>query len=137
MHGGSVIIVKGDTEKNDEVAQFAVSYSNAWKNGNLTADVYAASPSQVSKTPETGEYVSRGSFIVRGGERTYTRNVGLGVAIGLQVTPELGVIGGPIDAVKSRQNIMSSFVRDAMSPMTWPKRSSGYSGINMGMNGSR
>lgn len=101
VHGGSVIIVKGNTEKNDEVAQFAVSYSNAWKNGNLTADVYAASPNQVSKTPETGEYVSRGSFIVRG-ERTYTRNVGLGVAIGLEVTPELGVIGGAIDAVKSR-----------------------------------
>ncbi|KAF1073344.1 hypothetical protein MKMG_02185 [Methanogenium sp. MK-MG] len=101
VHGGSVIIVKGNTEKNDEVAQFAASYSNAWKNGHLTADVYAASPNQVSKTPETGEYVSRGSFIIRG-ERTYTRNVGLGVAIGLQVAPELGVIGGPIDAVKCR-----------------------------------
>lgn len=101
VHGGSVIIVKGQTEKNDEVAQFAVSYSNAWKNGNLTADVYAASPNQVSKTPEAGEYVSRGGFIIRG-ERTYTRNVGLGVAIGLQITPELGVIGGPIDAVIGR-----------------------------------
>ena len=101
VHGGSVIILKGKTEKNDEVAQFAASYSNAWKNGHLTADVYAASPNQVSKTPEAGEYVARGGFIIRG-ERTYTRNVGLGVAIGLQVTPELGVIGGPIEAVKSR-----------------------------------
>jgi hypothetical protein len=100
VHGGSVIIVKGDTERMDEVAQFAASYSNAWKSGHLTADVYAASPSQVSKTPESGEYISRGAFVIRG-ERTYMRNVGLGVAIGLQTTPELGIIGGPIDAVKS------------------------------------
>jgi len=85
----------------DEVAQFAASYSNAWKSGHLTADVYAASPNQVSKTPESGEYVSRGGFIIRG-ERTYFHNVGLGVAIGLQVTPELGIIGGPIDAVKKK-----------------------------------
>ncbi len=100
VHGGSVIIVKGDTERMDEVAQFAASYSNAWKSGHLTADVYAASPSQVSKTPESGEYISRGAFVIRG-ERIYMRNVGLGVAIGLQTAPELGIIGGPIDAVKS------------------------------------
>ncbi|WAI01029.1 ribosome rescue protein RqcH [Methanogenium organophilum] len=101
VHGGSVIIVKGATKKTDEVAQFAASYSNAWKSGHMTADVYAAAPNQVSKTPETGEYVARGSFVIRG-ERTYFHNVPLGVAIGLQTTPEMGVIGGPIDAVKSR-----------------------------------
>ena len=101
VQGGSVIILKGETEKMDEVAQFAASYSNAWKSGHLTADVYAALPNQVRKTPESGEYVSRGGFIIRG-ERTYFHNVGLGVAIGLQVTPELGIIGGPIDAVKKK-----------------------------------
>lgn len=101
VHGGSVIILKGTTENPDEVAQFAASYSNAWKTGHMTADVYAAAPNQVSKTPEAGEYVSRGSFVIRG-ERTYYHNVVLGVAIGLQTTPEMGVIGGPIDAVKSR-----------------------------------
>lgn len=101
VHGGSVIILKGKTEKTDEVAQFAASYSNAWKSGHMAADVYAAAPNQISKTPEAGEYVSRGSFIIRG-ERINFHNVPLGVAIGLQTTPEMGVIGGPIDAVKSR-----------------------------------
>lgn len=101
VHGGSVVIIKGKTEHLDEVAQFAASYSNAWKAGHFTADVYAARPDQVSKTAEPGEYVSRGSFIVRG-ERQYFRNVAVGVAVGLQVKPEVAVIGGPPEAVTRR-----------------------------------
>ncbi|OPX67494.1 MAG: hypothetical protein A4E37_01382 [Methanoregulaceae archaeon PtaB.Bin056] len=101
VHGASVVIVKGSTAHMDEVAVFAASYSGAWRSGHFSADVYSATPGQVSKTPESGEYVSRGSFIIRG-ERTYYRDVALGVAIGLQRAPELGVIGGPPSAVRSR-----------------------------------
>lgn len=101
VHGASVVIVKGETVHMDEVATFAASYSGAWRSGHFSADVYSATPPQVSKTPESGEYVSRGSFIIRG-ERTYYRDVALGVAIGLQRAPELGVIGGPPSAVRSR-----------------------------------
>jgi hypothetical protein len=85
----------------DEVAQFAASYSGAWKSGHFSADVYSALPQQVSKTPEHGEYVSRGSFIVRG-ERIYYHNVPLGIAIGLQLEPQAAVIGGPASAVRAR-----------------------------------
>jgi hypothetical protein len=99
VHGASVVIVKGTTERMDEVAQFAASYSGAWKSGHFSVDVYSARPTQVSKTPEAGEYVSRGSFIVRG-ERTYQRNVPLGIAIGLQLEPQAAVIGGPPSAVR-------------------------------------
>ena len=65
VHGASVVIVKGKTEHMDEVAQFAASYSGAWRSGHFSADVYSVLPPQVSKTPEYGEFVSRGSFIVR------------------------------------------------------------------------
>ena len=101
VHGGSVVIVKGATEHLDEAAAFAASYSNAWKAGHFSADVYAARPDQVSKTAESGEYVARGSFIVRG-ERQYFRNTPVGVAIGLQVAPVVAVIGGPPSAVTGR-----------------------------------
>ena len=104
VHGGSVVIVKGATERLHEAAQFAASYSNAWKAGHFSADVYAARPDQVSKTAESGEYVARGSFVVRG-ERQYFRNVPVGVAIGLQVAPEVAVIGGPPDAVAGRAKV--------------------------------
>ncbi len=105
VHGASVVIVKGQTERMDEVAQFAASFSGAWKSGHFSADVYSARPDQVSKTPEHGEFVVRGSFIVRG-ERTYYRNVPLGVAIGLQLEPQAAVIGGALSAVKARAKIV-------------------------------
>ena len=101
VHGASVVIVKGKTERMDEVAQFAASYSGAWRSGHFSADVYSALPPQVSKTPETGEYVPRGSFIVRG-ERTYYRNIPLAAGIGLMLEPQAAVIGGPPSAVRGR-----------------------------------
>jgi predicted ribosome quality control (RQC) complex YloA/Tae2 family protein len=101
IHGASVVIVKGRTEKMDEVAQFAASYSGAWRSGHFSADVYSAQPGQVSKTPQAGEFVARGSFIVRG-ERTYYRNIPLAVGIGLVLEPQAAVIGGPPGVVKSR-----------------------------------
>jgi predicted ribosome quality control (RQC) complex YloA/Tae2 family protein len=104
VHGASVVIVKGKTENMDEVVQFAASYSGAWKSGHFSADVYSARPGQVSKTAETGEFVSRGSFIVRG-ERTWYRSVPLGVAIGFQIEPHAAVIGGPVSAVRARAKV--------------------------------
>jgi len=101
VHGASVVIVKGKTGRMDEVAQFAASYSGAWRSGHFSADVYSALPSQVSKTPESGEFVTRGSFIVRG-ERTYYRNVPLAVGIGIMIEPNTVVIGGPPSVIKER-----------------------------------
>jgi predicted ribosome quality control (RQC) complex YloA/Tae2 family protein len=101
VHGASVVIVKGKTGHMDEVAQFAASYSGAWRSGHFSADVYSALPSQVSKTPESGEFISRGSFIVRG-ERTYYRNVPLSVDIGLMLEPHAVVIGGPPETIKGK-----------------------------------
>ena len=101
VHGASVILVKGKTEKMDEVAQFAASYSGAWRSGHFSADVFSVRPDQVSKTPESGEYISRGSFIIRG-ERTYYRDVPLAVGIGLVLEPQAAVIGGPPEVIRSR-----------------------------------
>lgn len=101
VHGASVVIVKGKTDHMDEVAQFAASYSGAWRSGHASADVYSAQPNQVSKTPESGEFVARGSFIVRG-ERTYYRNVPLAAAIGLMLEPHAAVIGGPPSAIQKK-----------------------------------
>jgi predicted ribosome quality control (RQC) complex YloA/Tae2 family protein len=108
VHGASVVIVKGKTERMDEVAQFAASYSGAWRSGHASADVYSALPTQVSKTPESGEFVTRGSFIVRG-ERTYYRNVPLATGIGLMLDPNAAVIGGPPSAVKGKTKAYVEF----------------------------
>lgn len=98
VHGASVVVVKGKTDAMEEVAQFAAVYSGAWRAGLASADVYAARPDQVSKTAESGEYLSRGSFVVRG-ERQWYRDVPLEVVIGLQKTPLTRIIGGPASSI--------------------------------------
>lgn len=85
----------------EEAARFVVSYSSIWKSGQFSADCYWVNSTQVSKTPESGEYVKKGSFIIRG-ERNYLRDVPVGVAVGIEMGAETRVIGGPLSAVNGR-----------------------------------
>jgi predicted ribosome quality control (RQC) complex YloA/Tae2 family protein len=104
VHGASVIVVKGHTVHPEEAAQAAVSYSGAWRSGQFSGDAYAVEPEQVSKSAPSGEFLGRGAFMVRG-ERTYFRNIPLGIAIGLQVEPEMRIIGGPPATVAEQASI--------------------------------
>ncbi len=99
VFGASAVIVKGSTERMDQATQFAASYSRAWAGGGASVDVIAAAPSQVSKTPESGEYVAHGSFIIRG-ERKIYKDVPLEIAIGVRTEPVLAVIGGTPSAIE-------------------------------------
>ena len=110
-HGGPVTILKatGPSEKAravdfpdtslEEAAQFAVAYSSVWKDGRFAGDAYMVEPDQVSKTPESGEYIEKGGFVIRG-DRTYFRDVSASVTVGIQCEPETRVIGGPPSAIE-------------------------------------
>ena len=109
-HGGPVTILKatGPSEASKEVdfpeetlrqaAQFAVSHSSVWKAGQHAGDVYMVEPDQVSKTPESGEYIEKGSFVIRG-DRTYFNDLAVDLAVGIQCEPQTRVVGGPSAAV--------------------------------------
>jgi predicted ribosome quality control (RQC) complex YloA/Tae2 family protein len=83
----------------EEVAQFAVSYSSLWKAGHFSGDCYWVKAEQVTKTPESGEYLRKGAFIIRG-ERNYFKDVPLGISVGLELKGETRVIGGPSLSVR-------------------------------------
>ena len=112
-HGGPVTLLKaaGPSESADpvdwddqtlhEAAQFAVSYSSDWKDGRGAGDAYMVAPDQVSKTPESGEYIEKGSFVIRG-DRTYFEDVACRVAVGVQCEPVTRAIGGPPSAIRDR-----------------------------------
>lgn len=82
----------------EEAAQFAVSYSNVWKSGLFEGDCYLVKAEQVTKTPESGEFLKKGAFVIRG-ERRYFRDVPVGIAIGIE--GEM-LIGGPTSAIKGK-----------------------------------
>ncbi|MCE8423300.1 MAG: NFACT family protein [Candidatus Methanoperedens sp.] len=84
-----------------EAAQFTVSYSGIWKSGQASGDAYWVLPEQVSKTPETGEYVAKGAFVIRG-KRNYFKDIIVGVALGLILDEGKALIGGPLSAVKKK-----------------------------------
>lgn len=84
-----------------EAAQFAVSYSSLWKAGQFNGDCYWIKSEQVTKTPESGEYLRKGAFVIRG-ERNYFKDIPLGIAVGLELKGgETRVIGGPASAVRN------------------------------------
>ena len=84
----------------EQVAQFAVSYSSVWKDGQFAGDVYMVEPDQVTKTPESGEYLEKGAFAIRG-DRTYFEDTPVGAAVGIACEPETRVVGGPPAAVEA------------------------------------
>lgn len=81
IFGASVVILKGGAEAGErarfEAAQFAASYSSAWKSGLTSVDVYAMRRNQVSKSTGKGS-LGTGSFLLSG-EREWFRNVPLGL----------------------------------------------------------
>ena len=81
-----------------EAAQFAVSYSSIWKAGLGSGDCYMVKGDQVTKTPEHGEFLKKGAFVIRG-ERRYFKDVPVGVALGIA---DGILIGGPVTAVKPK-----------------------------------
>jgi len=109
-HGGPVTVLKtsapSEPSKDIEVpesskreaAQFAVCCSSVWKDGRGSGDAYMVTPDQVSKTPESGEYLEKGGFAIRG-DRTYFRDLPAEWAVGITCEPHTRVLGGPIDAV--------------------------------------
>ncbi|MEM4699689.1 MAG: ribosome rescue protein RqcH [Candidatus Nezhaarchaeales archaeon] len=103
VYGAPAVIVKQGAKAAEddirEAAQFAVAYSRAWREGRLQGDAYWVWPSQVSKSPPSGEYLPRGAFMVRG-ERNYLRGLPLELAIGID--GEGRVIGGPTASIAKR-----------------------------------
>ncbi|MDX1611873.1 MAG: ribosome rescue protein RqcH, partial [Candidatus Thermoplasmatota archaeon] len=87
----------------EEASAFAVSYSKAWRQAVGQGQAYWVTPPQVSKTPESGEYVPHGSFIIRG-ERNYVR-APVRCAVGeVHVEGHRKLMGGPVSAVENRSD---------------------------------
>jgi predicted ribosome quality control (RQC) complex YloA/Tae2 family protein len=110
VSGSPAVVVKTEGKEVPETtlieaAKFTVSYSGIWKSGQASGDAYWVLPEQVSKTPESGEYVAKGAFVIRG-QRNYYKDVMLGAALGLILNEEKRLIGGPVSAVRNIAQIV-------------------------------
>lgn len=95
----NIIISKQTLE---EACIFSACYSKAWKHFT-EVQAYWTLPEQVSKTPQSGEFVPKGSFIIRG-KRNYFR-CKLEFSVGeIKLGNTKKIMGGPIEAVKKRSS---------------------------------
>lgn len=70
MHGSSSIIVRNGTPRTvEEAASMALCMSRCWE-ANVVSPVWYVHGDQVSKTAPSGEYLPRGSFMIKG-KKTY------------------------------------------------------------------
>ncbi len=107
MAGAPYVVIK--TEGNEvpettlrEAAQFAISYSRAWKSGLGAGDVYYVKATQVSETAPSGEYVPKGGVIVRG-ERTFIKNNPIEIAVGVKIENDFAIpLSGPTPAISNQ-----------------------------------
>lgn len=99
----SVVIKDGQDageKTREEAAKAAVTFSKTWKAGIGSDDVYYVNPEQVTENPESGEYLGKGAFVIRG-DREYIRNVSVEAAVGpYEIDDEYVPMCGPIDSVK-------------------------------------
>lgn len=97
FHGAPSCIVKAQGKPPgpatlEQACQFAATFSRAFAQF-AQADAYWVRPEQVSKTAESGEYVPKGAFIIRG-QRNYHHKLKLEAAIGLVRLTKEGTLGG-------------------------------------------
>jgi predicted ribosome quality control (RQC) complex YloA/Tae2 family protein len=106
LHGAPYVLVKvPDTAPAEqtlkEAAQFAVTFSSAWRDGLSSGDAYWVDPEQVSFTPPSGEYLPTGGIIVRG-TKNYIKHVSVEFAVGVLFEDNHAIpMSGPPFAVET------------------------------------
>jgi len=103
--GSPFVLLKTEThdvtaEALREAAVFTACYSRAWSDGLASLDVFYVKPEQISKKAPSGEYLPRGSFMVRG-RKNYMHNVPLRLCVGIKVEKDrVRILVGSEDGVK-------------------------------------
>ena len=106
IHGAPSVVVKNinGTQPSEqsmlEACNFSLSYSKAWGARVSGGHSFWVENDKVSKTPNTGEFLAKGAFVIRG-KRHWHRNLELNVAIGLiSYDGTLKFMGGPISSIE-------------------------------------
>lgn len=105
MAGSPFTIVKTNGKQPDqqtlvEAAQLTQAYSRAWKLGMGSTEVFHVKPEQVSKTPNPGEFIQKGSFIIRGKVTHISAPMEICVGVGKEGLHKDHIIAGSKEAME-------------------------------------
>ncbi|MCF7872131.1 NFACT RNA binding domain-containing protein [Candidatus Woesearchaeota archaeon] len=88
-----------------EAAELAVTFSKAWAMKIRSVEVFMVLPNQVSKEANSGEYVAKGAFVIRGKKVLFDPVVNFAIGIFLDEDGNKIVMSGPRSAVKKKCNV--------------------------------
>ncbi len=105
MAGSPFFIIKSDKktiEKKtiEEVADATCSFSRAWKAGLNTSSVFHVKPEQVTKEANSGEYLTKGAFMIKGKTNYIENKANLAIGRIKEGEYEGLVMCAPIEAIK-------------------------------------
>lgn len=100
MAGSPFVVIKAEGKqipKNtiQETSDFTADFSRGWKKGMSSLEVFHVKPDQVTKEANTGEFLPKGAFMIRGKTNYITPKIN--IAIGIY---EDKVMSGPVSAIK-------------------------------------
>jgi len=101
MAGSPFFVIKSDNKKIPEstikeTADATCTFSRVWKLGLQTTEVFYVNPDQVSRKAKSGEYLTKGAFMIYG-KTNYMENK-VNLTIGL--TDKNAIMSGPLEAIK-------------------------------------
>ena len=88
--GSPLAVIKNPENKKiplstiQETADFVASYSRAWKETWGIVDIFYILPDQISRSPPSGEFLPKGSFIISG-KKNFIKNAKTKLTIGLKI----------------------------------------------------
>lgn len=107
IHGAPSVVVKKieqkeiDEQSLREACEFALAYSKAWNAGIGYGGVYWVDASQVSKATIPGQYLPKGSFVIRGKRNYFKLKIQAGVGE-IEIDGVKKIVGGAVTAIKNK-----------------------------------
>jgi len=115
IHGAPSVVVKssqgvppsGNAMK--QASSFSLAYSKAWGARVASGHSFWVDNDKVSKTPNTGEFLAKGAFVIRG-KRNWNRNLEVNLSIGIIEYDGIEkLMGGPFESFQDKSKKYLSF----------------------------
>ncbi|MGC8566134.1 MAG: ribosome rescue protein RqcH [Caldisphaera sp.] len=116
IHGSPAVVLFNEEEKANEediydAAIITVAYSKAWKGGMGGLRAYWVYGNQVSKSPPSGEYLAKGSFMIYGKKnilKQFDMQIFVGIALNSEGLPV--IISGNENIVKEQSLVYAKLI---------------------------
>jgi predicted ribosome quality control (RQC) complex YloA/Tae2 family protein len=115
IHGAPSIVVKSSQgvppseNAMKQASSFSLAYSKAWGARVASGHSFWVDNDKVSKTPNTGEFLAKGAFVIRG-KRNWNRNLEVNISIGIIEYDGIEkLMGGPVESFQGKSKKYLSF----------------------------